>query len=284
MHSTTAANTKKATRFVRNLALKSDDALLQQMKPAVIRLRVLVLAKEGKEDEASELLQTLIKAQPDNPSNQITKAKMLRLTRQAGRRHRRLRRGHRPLKKDEDLSKQEQQEYVNNIRYTLSALHMDLNEVDKATADLKSLLEKDPDNPGYNNDLGYIWADHDMNLAESEKLIRKAIDEDKKQRLKANPDQKPDAVKDNPSYLDSLGWVLFKEKKYKEAREPLEEAIKQPDAQSIEIYDHLAEVLNALGDKEAAVAAWKKGLELPAETKREKEKKAEVEKKLKANS
>ena len=49
------------------------------MKPAVIRLRVLVLAKEGKEDKASELLQTLIKAQPDNPTNLITKAKMLRL-------------------------------------------------------------------------------------------------------------------------------------------------------------------------------------------------------------
>ena len=91
-------------------------------------------------------------------------------------------------------------------------------------------------------------------------------------------------MKANPSYLDSLGWVLFKEKKYKEAREPLEAAIKQSDGQSIEIYDHLAEVLKALGDKEAAVATWKKGLELPAETKREKEKKAEVEKKLKANS
>ena len=82
-----------------------------------------------------------------------------------------------------------------------------------AAADLKALLEKDPDNPGYNNDLGYIWADHDMNLAESEKLIRKALDEDRKQRLKEKPDAKPDEIKDNPSYLDSLGWVLFKEKK-----------------------------------------------------------------------
>ena len=118
--------------------------------------------------------------------------------------------------------------------------------MDKAAADLKTLLEKDPDNPGYNNDLGYIWADHDMKLEESEKMIRKALDEDKKQRLKANPTLKPADVKDNASYLDSLGWVLFKEKKYKEARRPLEEAVKDPDAQSIEIYDHLAEVLAGL--------------------------------------
>jgi tetratricopeptide (TPR) repeat protein len=265
------------------LALKGD-AQLQQMKPAVTRLRVLVLAKQGKEDKASEILQTLIKAQPDNPTNQITKAKMLRVLEKPAEAITAYEEAIDLYKKDEDLTKEEKDDYVNNIHYLLSGLHMDLNQVDKATADLKELLEKEPDNPGYNNDLGYIMADHDMNLDESEKLIRKALDEDKKQRQKANPDQKPDAVKDNPSYLDSLGWVLFKQKKYKEAREPLEEAVKQPDAQSIEIYDHLAEVLNALGDKDAAVATWKKGLALPAETKREKDKKAEVEKKLKGNS
>jgi tetratricopeptide (TPR) repeat protein len=262
------------------LALKGD-ALLDQMKPAVIRLRVLVLAKAGKEDKASELLEKLIKAQPDNPTNLTTKAKMLRVLDKPADAVAAYEQAIDLYKKDEDLSKEEREERVDNIRYTLSGLHIDLNQVDKAAADLKSLLEKDPDNPGYNNDLGYIWADHDMNLEESEKLIRKAIDEDKKQRQKANPDQKPGVVKDNPSYLDSLGWVLFKQKKYKEARAPLEEAVKQTDAQSIEIYDHLAEVLNALGDKDAAVATWKKGLELPAETKREKDKKAEIEKKLK---
>ena len=267
----------------RFLAIKGDAAL-QQMKPAVIRLRVLVLAKQSKGEKASELLEKLIKAQPDNPKNLTTKAEMLHVLDKPAEAVTAYEEAIDLYKKDEDLSKEEQEDYVNSIRYALSGLHIDLNQVDKAAADLKSLLEKDPDNPGYNNDLGYIWADHDMNLVESEKLIRKAIDDDKKQRQKANPEQKPDAVKDNPSYLDSLGWVLFKQKKFKEARQPLEDAVKQLDAQSIEIYDHLAEVLNALGDKDAAVATWKKGLELPADTKREKDKKAEVEKKLKGNS
>ncbi len=187
------------------------------------------------------------------------------------------------VKKNEDFTKEEQDDLVNGIRYTLSGLHVDLGDVKAASADLKALLEKDPDNPGYNNDLGYIWADHDMNLPESEKLIRKALDEDRKQRLKEKPDAKPEELKDNPSYLDSLGWVLYKEKKYQEARKPLEEAVKDADGQSVEIYDHLAEVLLAAGDKEGAVSTWKKGLELPATTKREKDKKAEVEKKVKAN-
>ena len=45
--------------------------------------------------------------------------------------------------------------------------------------ELQTLLKKKPNNPTYNNDLGYIWADHDMNLEESEKLIRKAIEEER---------------------------------------------------------------------------------------------------------
>ena len=264
------------------LAIKGD-ATLQRMKPAVLRQMVLVLAKQGKVDKATDLMDKIIQAQPDNPLNQIAKGQFLREVDKSAEAIKAYEAVIDLIKKDEDLNKEEQDGFIDEIRYTLSGLHMDLNDVKSAAADLQTLLEKDPDNPSYNNDLGYIWADHDMNLPESEKMIRKALDEDRKQRRKANPDLKPEDDKDNPSYLDSLGWVLFKQKKYKEARTPLEQAVKDPDGQSIEIYDHLAEVLMALGDKTGAVDAWKKGLDLPATTKREKDKKAEVEKKLKAN-
>jgi tetratricopeptide (TPR) repeat protein len=264
------------------LALKGDPAL-QRMKPAVLRQMVLILAKQGKVDKATDLMDKIITAQPDNPLNQIAKGQFLREVDKPGDAVKAYEAAIDLIKKDEDLTKEEQDGFVNDIRYTLSGLHIDLNDVKAATDDLKYLLEKEPDNPGYNNDLGYIWADHDMNLTESEKMIRKALDEDRKQRLKANPEAKPEDLKENPSYLDSLGWVLYKEKKYKEARTPLEQAVKEPDGQSIEIYDHLAEVLLALEDKPGALAAWKKGLDLPNTTKREKDKKTEVEKKVKAN-
>ena len=178
---------------------------------------VLVLAKEGKTDKATELIDKIIKAQPDNPLNQIAKGQFLHEVDKTADAVKAYEEAIDLIKKDDDLTKEEKDDFISGIRYTLSGLHIDLNDVDKATADLKELLEKEPDNPGYNNDLGYIWADHDMNLAEAEKMIRKALEDDKKQRLKANPDMKPDDVKDNASYLDSLGWVLFKEKKYKEA-------------------------------------------------------------------
>ena len=63
----------------------------------------------------------------------------------------------------------------------------DMNRIDRATDLLKGLLAKEPNDPGFNNDLGYIWADHGMNLKESERLIRRAIAEDRKQSSKENP-------------------------------------------------------------------------------------------------
>ena len=264
------------------LALKGDPAL-EQMKPIVLRQKVLIWGKQDKIEKATDLIDRIIKAQPDNPANLTTKAELLREIDKPAEAVKAYEDAIDLIKKNEDYPKDLQEELINDIRYKLTGLYVDVGDVKGAAAALKALLEKDPDNPGYNNDLGYIWADHDMNLAESEKLIRKALDEDRKQKLKEKPDAKPEELKANPSYLDSLGWVLYKENKYQEARKPLEDAVQDPDGQSIEIYDHLGEVLTKLNENDAAVAAWKKGLELPATTKREKDKKAEVEKKVKAN-
>src|SRR5262249_13991261 len=130
--------------------------------------------------------------------------------------------------KDEKRIKDEDKNlFIDELHYQLSGLYIDLDQVDKAAAELKGLLERNPDNPTYNNDLGYIWVDHDMNVEESEKLIRKALDEDRKQR-KAKPDLKPEEDKDNPAFLDSLAWVLFKQKKFPEAKEILLKSTQEP--------------------------------------------------------
>ncbi len=154
------------------------------MKPTVLREMVLVLAKEGKIDKATELMDRIVKSNPENPFNLIAKGRFLREIDKPADAVKAYEEAADLVKKNEDFTKEEQDDLVNGIRYTLSGLHVDLGDVKAASADLKALLEKDPDNPGYNNDLGYIWADHDMNLPESEKLIRKALDEDRKQRLR----------------------------------------------------------------------------------------------------
>jgi len=186
------------------------------------------------------------------------------------------------LSKAERMKPAQQEAQTNRIRYILSSVYVELNQIDKAAEQLQTLLKKKPDSPSFNNDLGYIWADHDMNLDESEKLIRKALDEDRKLRSK-DKDLTKDEDKDKPEYLDSLGWVLFKKKQFAEAKKPLLEAVKDPDGgQHIEIFDHLADVHMALGEKAEAIAVWKKALDLDVSGKRDQKRQQEVVKKLKA--
>jgi tetratricopeptide (TPR) repeat protein len=259
-----------------------EDSAVERLKPLVMRRLVLAVAKRGQLDKALGMADKLVKEYPDNWLMLALKGQVLRD-------------GERlddavkvylsvidKVKKDRRLEKDERDDYVDEYRYLLSGLYVDLNQVDKAAEVLKALLAKDPNNPAYNNDLGFIWADHGMNLEESEKLIRKAIEQERKLKRKLNPDLKSGEVKANAAYLDSLGWVLFKQGKLKEAKAPLQQAVKEKEGQNTEIYEHLGDVLMALGEKAEAIAAYKKALEVVGLGKRDQKRKVEIEKKLKA--
>ncbi|MCS6977655.1 MAG: tetratricopeptide repeat protein, partial [Gemmatales bacterium] len=163
------------------------------------------------------------------------------------------------------LTKATTDESKERIRYLLSGVYSEIGQTEKAIQQLRILIQKDPENPSYNNDLGYMLADHDMELDEAERLIRKALDKDP----------------NRASYIDSLGWVLYKKGKYKEAKEQLLRAIQDPEGQHAEIYDHLGDVHWALGEKDDAIAAWQKALKVSGKSQRDQRRKVEIEKKLK---
>jgi len=174
-----------------------------------------------------------------------------------------------------------------NVRYILSGLYVDAKDIDKAAENLQGLIKEDPDNPTFYNDLGFIWADHDKKLDESEKLIRKALELDAKQRAKLLDEGKIDAAeakKENAAYLDSLGWVLFKKKDYKGAVKYLQAAIadkEDEEGQHIEIWDHLADAYMATGDAKKAVETWQKSLKFEDVSKRDVERRKKVTEKIK---
>jgi tetratricopeptide (TPR) repeat protein len=172
--------------------------------------------------------------------------------------------------------------FKDRTRYILTGLYVDSKQIDKAAKELQTLIKRNPDSATYKNDLGFIWCDNDMNLEESEKLIKEALELDKKEKEKAKEDGKIDEVKPNAAYLDSLGWVLFKQKKYKEALGPLKEAAADDeDGSHLEIWDHLADCYMALGQKKDAIAAWEKGLKFEDISKRDNERRRKVSEKLK---
>jgi tetratricopeptide (TPR) repeat protein len=261
------------------LEVESDDNVVARMKLVVFERMLQALAKQDKYDEAKKLLEPRIKAQPDNWFFQEFKGGLEYERGNAEEAAKAYEAALEIINKNKSLDQKDKEMLVARPRYLLSGVYVDLNKVDKAAEHLEALLKMEPDNPTYNNDLGYIWADHDMKLDEAEKLIRKALEEDKKQRKEVGLTGDDD--KDNGAYLDSMGWVLYKQKKHKEAKKYLLEAVKDKDSQHTEIYDHLADVHMALGEKSEAIAAWKKALEIAGPSKREQHKKTEVEKKLK---
>jgi tetratricopeptide (TPR) repeat protein len=151
---------------------------------------------------------------------------------------------------------------VRDVRSMLAAAYAAAHDNDKSEEQLRLILEADPDDATANNDLGYQWADRGYNLAEAEKLIRKAIELDRRQRA-AGTTLGLDADRDNAAYVDSLGWVLFRRDKLAEARTELEQAVALPaGADDPTVWDHLGDVYARLGLPAKAAEAYHKALAL----------------------
>ncbi|MEX0701275.1 MAG: tetratricopeptide repeat protein [Planctomycetales bacterium] len=136
-------------------------------------------------------------------------------------------------------------EIAKRALFSISNIHVEKGEFDKGEAILEKFLAENPDDPGVNNDLGYLWADRDKNLDRAERMIRKA--------LAAEPD--------NAAYLDSMGWVLYRQGKFAEAIEQLEKAVSDPAGSDATIWDHLGDAYEKLGNIDKARHAWEKALE-----------------------
>lgn len=128
------------------------------------------------------------------------------------------------------------------LLYARALLHERMLHVDLAEADLRKLISLDSNDSRALNALGYMLTVHSSRYDEAAKLITKASE------LSPN----------DPAVLDSLGWVLFKQGKPREALPHLVRAYEL--FQDSEVAAHLGEVLWVLGDKERARALWESAL------------------------
>jgi tetratricopeptide (TPR) repeat protein len=267
-------------RVLKQVADKSDADLQPERKAEIRRSAALMFVRAGQAQKALQLAESVIAATPDDWDAYESQAIALQ---ELGRTDDAVKAYQHMLdliNKDPKVEDERRPRLLEVGRYMLSGVYVDANQLDKATEILQGLLRDHPDNPSYNNDLGYVWADHDVHLDEAEKMIRKAVDEDRKNQEKRG-NSKPMA---NAAYLDSLGWVLFKKKNLPEAEKYLEEAIQdKKEGQHVEILDHLADVYMALGQKDKALSTWKQAIKVAGKTRRELDRKAIVEKKLKEN-
>ena len=123
---------------------------------------------------------------------------------------------------------------------------------DKATDLLRKSIALDPENSAEAcNYLGYMWADHNMNLDEAETMIRRA--------LESEPN--------NTSYLDSLGWVEFRKGQFDRALDNLLRAAKTAEREDPVVFEHIGDTYLKLNRTREALEAWQKALALDPKNK-----------------
>lgn len=264
---------------------ENPDRDIENAKAFVIERMIRILCRKKEFDKALEMTNKMLELTDNGWYFMYRKGEVLR---EAGKFDEALKTFNETITKLSDndkLKKEDRQAFIDQCKYVLSSVYVDLKQLDKSITTLEELVAARPENASYHNDLGYILADNDRRLDDAEKLVEKALDLDKAERKKLADEGllPPDEDVANSAYLDSMAWVHFKKKNYAKALELMKEVIKQDESLHVEIYDHLAEIQWAMGQKAEAIKTWEKALTLDNVTTRDDDRKAAIRKKLEAN-
>ena len=108
-----------------------------------------------------------------------------------------------------------------------------------AEKDLLASLKAEPDQAYVINYLAYSWIEQGVKIEESLEMLKKA------NKLRSN----------DPYIIDSLGWALFKLKRYKESKGYLQTAVNLMPGDPI-VNDHFGDVLWKIGNEIQARYYW----------------------------
>jgi Flp pilus assembly protein TadD len=152
------------------------------------------------------------------------------------------------------------------VWFLLGAIYERQKFYDRAEVEFKKALDVNPRNAPVLNYYGYMLGDLGIRLDEAEALVQRAIKEEPH----------------SGAYLDSLGWIYFRENKLAEAEATLRKAVAR-ESHDATIRSHLADVYAKSGRTDLAAIEWEKSLtewrrSLPADV--ENDKIAEIEKRL----
>lgn len=95
------------------------------------------------------------------------------------------------------------------------------------------------------NYLAYMWAEAGDNLDKAQEYVIRALSHEPK----------------NGAYIDTLGWIYYRQGKYSLAREKIQEALELMKDDPT-ITDHMGDALAALGNVDRAIPYWKKSFRI----------------------
>ncbi len=192
------------------------------------------LADTGKAEEGLALLQKQLNGKADDRITYLTLA-------QANIRLRRWNDANTALDKAEVFSqKPDDKVYLYFLRGTIDDKE---NKKDEAEVWLRKVLDIDPANAQTLNYLAYMYAERGIRLPEALTMVKKAVELDPQ----------------NYAYLDTEGWVYFKQGEYAMAETLLSKAVER-NATDPTLHDHLGQAMEKQGKLKPAVAQWERAL------------------------
>lgn len=121
--------------------------------------------------------------------------------------------------------------------------------VDSAISSYHEAIKLNPYNSMALNNCAYFLACEDRDLDDARRMIEKVMKED------AN----------EPTWIDTYAWVLFKQKEYERAREEIDRALELSTEPSSDILEHAGDIYFWDSKPDQAVEFWKKALELDSD-------------------
>lgn len=224
-----------------NQQLDEAQAYLQRIDstPDTLRVqsrRAMILARQGKMDEARALIRSLPESQPDDARTKVSaEVQLLRDYKQYPAAYQVL---------VEAIARNPQDV---ELVYDQAMLAEKMGKLDEMEQLLRQVIAAKPDYHHAYNALGYSLADRNIRLPEARQLVQKALE----------------FAPEDPFIVDSLAWVEYRSGNATEAVRLLRGAYQtRPDA---EIAAHLGEILWSLGQQSDAADIWKQGIALNPE-------------------
>jgi tetratricopeptide (TPR) repeat protein len=251
-------DTYRAAKDLPRALQAGKDALAKYpADPAIRTSQALLLGENGQTDEAVKLLRAQLPRDGGDRETYLNIAQVYE-------RGRRYKEAEEAAHAAEVLPGQPRENEM--VWFLLGAIYERQKFFDKAEEQFKKVLAVDPKNAPVLNYYGYMLGDLGIRLDEAETLLQRALVEEPH----------------NGAYLDSLGWIYFKEGKYAASETALRKAV-QRESHDATIHSHLGDLYAKTGRTELAAAEWEKSLtewrrSLPADV--EPDKVAELEKKL----
>ena len=225
--------------------------------PAIRTSHALLLGEDGQTDAAAKILKAQLHGDTSDRDTYLNIAQVYE-------RGRRYKEAEEAAHAAEVLPGQPRENEM--VWFLLGAIYERQKFFDKAEEQFKKVLSVNPKNAQALNYYGYMLGDLGIRLDEAEALVQRALKEDPF----------------NGAYLDSLGWIYFKENKYGASESTLRKAVER-ERHDATIHSHLGDLYAKTGRTDLAGAEWEKSLaewrrSLPADL--ESDKVAELEKKI----